>query len=198
MGQNEAGRAGKVILAGLTGPMMILCGCSTVRVKTDYDHAANFGIYRTYAVEPPQNGPTLSPVADAALRTTLRNGLAARGITEVTPGAKPDLTVVPHAKTEEKYSVEQYSDSGSNPNILPYTYSSFDSNTGGTLVVDFVDTSNQKLVFRGTVRGTASIRPERNAEKMGKAAEKVVAKLPVAPRPVAANYEPVTTAAEGP
>src|SRR5262245_31598458 len=118
MGHNEAGRAvrkyfgNQATLAGLIGPMMILCGCSTVRVKTDYEHTANFAKYRTYAVEPPRNASTLAPVADAALRTTLRDGLAARGVTEVTPGDHPDLAVVPHAKNE-KYSVEQNSDLGS-------------------------------------------------------------------------------------
>jgi hypothetical protein len=163
--------------------MMILCGCSTVRVKTDYKHTANFAKYRTYAVEPPPNVPTLSPVADAALRAALRDGLAARGVTEVTPGDKPDLEVIPHGKTEDQYSVEQNSDLGSGPDVVLYTYNTFDSYIGGTVVLDFVDTSNQRLVFCGTVRGTASIRPERNAEKVGKAVEKLVAKLPVLPQP---------------
>src|SRR6266481_54563 len=154
-----------VVLA--VAPLIILTGCSTVSVTTDYDHTANFAKYRTYALEPPPKAPTLSPSADAALRTTLRQDLAARGITEVTPADKPDLAVVPHAKLQQKVSVEQYSGWGYGPGGwpyyggyygvwygAPYTYSTINTYTEGTLILDFVDTSNQKLVFRGIGTGT--------------------------------------------
>ena len=35
----------------------------------------------------------------------------------------------------------------------PVTYNTISSYTEGTLILDFVDTSNQRLVFRGTGRG---------------------------------------------
>jgi hypothetical protein len=107
------------ILAGLTAPLMILCGCSTVSVTTDYDHAANFGSYRTYALEPPKNGPALSPSSEGALRSTLNASLAAKGIREVGMGDRPDLAVVPHAKTQQKYNVQQYSSWGYSPGVWP-------------------------------------------------------------------------------
>jgi hypothetical protein len=200
----------KALLAGLSAPVMILCGCSTVSVTTDYDHTANFGNYHSYALEPPPKAPAFSPSTDAALRTTLRQGLAARGITEVTPGDKPDLAVVPHAKLEQKYSVEQYSGWGYGPGGwpyyggsygvwygAPYTYNTIDTYTEGTLILDFVNTSNKKLVFRGIGKGTVGS-AENNAEKVREAVEKIVAKLPASTQPIAANYEPVTTAAATP
>jgi hypothetical protein len=200
----------KAVLAGLSAPVMILCGCSTVSVTTDYDHTANFANYRTYALEPPPKAPPLSPSADAALRTTLRQNLAARGITEVTAADKPDLAVVPHAKLQQKYSVEQYSGWGYGPAGwpyyggyygvwygAPYTYSTINTYTEGTLILDFVDTSNQKLVFRGTGTGTVGS-AESNAENIRQAVEKIVAKLPASTQPIAGNYESVTTAAAAP
>jgi len=51
---------------------MILCGCSTVSVTTDYDHTANFANYRSYALEPPPKALLLSPSADVVLRMMLR------------------------------------------------------------------------------------------------------------------------------
>jgi Domain of unknown function (DUF4136) len=191
-------------------PVLILSGCSTVSVTTDYDHNANFAKYRTYAVEPPPNAPPLSPTSDAALRGALRQDLAARGIVEVAPGARPDLAVVPHAKTEQKYSVEQYSGWGYGPGGwpyyggyygmwygAPYNYTTIDTYTEGTLILDFVDTSNQKLVFRGIGKGTVGS-AESNAEKIREAVQKIVAKLPASAQPIAGNYESVTTAAATP
>jgi hypothetical protein len=201
------------ILGGLIGPIMVFCGCSTVSVTTDYDHTANFGKYRTYAVEPPANAPSLSPTANAALRSTLNESLGRKGIREIGPREGPDLAVVPHVRTQQKYSVEQYTSWGYGPGVwpyyggyygvwygAPYTYNTISSYTEGTLVLDFVDTSNQKLVFRGIGKGTVSNKPEENAEKIRESVEKIVAKLPATAQsqPIAGNYESVTTAAASP
>ena len=60
----------------------------------------------------------------------------------------------------------------------PYTYSTINSYTEGSLILDFVDTSKQKLVFRGIGTATVSGNPESNAEKITEAVKKMVAKLP--------------------
>src|SRR5215469_7707546 len=151
------------ILVSLTALVTIFCGCSTISLTANYDHTAPFGSYRTYAVEPPTNVPALSPTADSALRSALQETLGARGIREVTKGEKPDLAVVPHAKLQQKYSVQQYTEWGFGPGqwpfysgyygmwaSSPYTYNTISSYTQGTLILDFIDTSTKKLVFRGT------------------------------------------------
>jgi Domain of unknown function (DUF4136) len=202
----------KMAILGLTAPIMVLCGCSTVSVKTDHDPTVNFGKFRTYALEPPTKTPPLSPGADAALRTTLREHLAERGITEVSPSSRPDLAVVPHVRTERRYNVQQWTSWGYGPGAWPYsggfygmwygapvTYNTISSYTEGTLILDFVDTSNQRLVFRGTGTGTVSNRPERNSDKIREAVEKIVARFPTTgPGPIAENYDSVTTAAATP
>jgi hypothetical protein len=121
----------------------------------------------------------------------LRENLAARGIREVGPNEKPDLAVVPHARLQQKYSVQQYTQWGYAPGAwpyygghygvwagAPYTYNTISSYTEGTLILDFVDTSKQKLVFRGTGTGTVSSSVESNAEKIREAVKKIVEKLP--------------------
>jgi hypothetical protein len=201
----------KASLAGLTASVMILCGCSSVRVTTDHDPTVNFAKFRTYALEPPRNAPALSPSADSALRMTLRENLAARGITEVPPSARPDLAVVPHVRTERRYNVQQWTSWGYGPGVWPYgggfygpwvgapvTYNTISSYTEGTLILDFVDTSNQRLVFRGTGTGTVSNRPERNAEKIQEAVEKIVARFPATGAGPVAGYGSITTASLSP
>jgi Domain of unknown function (DUF4136) len=175
----------------ITAPILVLCGCSTVTVTTDYDHSASFANYRTYSVEPPSNVPPLSPTADSALRSSLRQELGARGIREMGPGENPDLAVVPHVYLQQKYSVQQYTQWGYGPGMwpyyggyygvwagAPYTYSTIDSYTEGTLILDFVDNSKKKLVFRGIGKGTVGNNPESNAKKVQEAVQKIVAKLP--------------------
>jgi hypothetical protein len=189
------------ILAGMTAPIIVLSGCSTVSVTTDYDHTANFGSYRTYALEPAANAPSLSPSSDAALRNTLNASLAARGIREVGKADRPDLAVVPHAKTQQKYNVEQYTTWGYGPGAwpyyggyygvwygAPYTYNTIESYTEGTLVLDFVDPARKKLVFRGVATATVGS-AESNAEKIREAVQKIVEKIPIAPQsqPIAGN-----------
>src|SRR5215213_7577694 len=88
-----------------------LAACSTVTVTTDYDHSATFGKYKTYTLAPPAHGQTLSPTSEAALRDALRTELGARGITEATKG-KGDLAIVRHVFTENKVSVQQYTNWG--------------------------------------------------------------------------------------
>src|ERR1051326_4086285 len=187
------------MLAGAPA-LIILSGCSTVKVTADYDHSAPFGINRTYAVEPPANVPPLSPTADSALRESLRENLAARAIREIGPAENPELAVVPHVKLQQKYSVQQYTSWGYGPGTwpyyggyygvwagAPYTYNTISSYTEGTLILDFVDAASKKLVFRGIATSTVSANTESNANKIRDAVQKIVAKMPRARTPPVAG-----------
>jgi len=181
---------------------LIFCGCSSVQVATHYDHTVPFGSYHTYAVEPPKDAHVLSATADSALRASLQQKLAERGIREVSPGANPDLAVVPRVKLEQKYSVRQYTDWGDGGYGMgtdvrtgvyygvwsgpPVTYRVVKPYNEGILILDFVDTSNQRLVFRGT--GTTTIANiEDSAKKIDEAAKKIVAEFPASPTPMIAR-----------
>lgn len=193
----------KAILAVWTAPVIMLCGCSTVSVTTDFDPSASFAKYRTYAVEPPPDAPALSPTSDSALRGALQENLAARGIREVGAADEPDLAVVPHVRQQQRYTVEQYSHWGYGVGGwpygaghygmwagAPYTYSTINSYTEGTLILDFVDSSAQNLVFRGIGKGTVGS-ARSNADKIREAVKKIVAKFPAttSSSPLAGGYE---------
>ncbi|MGV3532284.1 MAG: DUF4136 domain-containing protein [Chthoniobacteraceae bacterium] len=184
----------KSTLSRLTAAMAATCAlvaCSTVTVTTDYDRSAPFSRYKTYTLAPAQQGQTLSPTGEAALRASLRETLATRGITEATSG-RGDLAIARHAFLAEKVSVHQYTDWGYGYQGgwpyrygtygvwagAPITYTDVNQYTQGTLVLDFVDTRTNKLVFRGT--GEAIVGdPGSNASKISEAVRKIVAKLPV-------------------
>jgi Domain of unknown function (DUF4136) len=167
-----------------------LAACSTVTVTTDYDRSASFAQYKTYSLAPAAQGQTLSPVSEAALRDSLRTELAEQGITEVTSG-KADLAVARHAFLKEKVSMQQYTDWGYGyRGRWPYAYGTYGVWTGaprtyldvnqytqGTLILDFVDTRMNKLVFRGKARAVTD-GPESNASKIREAVAKIVAGFP--------------------
>lgn len=166
--------------------ILFLAACSTVSVTTDYDHAAAFGQYHTYTLVSSNDNVTLAPSVEAAFRDSLRNNLAAHGITEVSKDA--DLHVVRHISTKEKLAVHQTTDWGYGG--VPYgygrygawagaptTYTDVSQYTEGTLILDFVDAKTQKLVFRGIGTGTVSD-PATNAERIREAVEKIVQKFP--------------------
>jgi len=160
-----------------------LAACSTspyVTVKTDYDHAAAFGKYHTYAIDTASTG--LGPTTAAALQSSLRSSLAARGLKE--SGRNAALYIVPTVFTKEQLNVmpargytvysSRYGTYGRgtwamNADVQQYTE--------GTLVIDFVDSKTHKLVFRGL--GQAAVgSTERNAAAVQQAVNKIVAAYP--------------------
>ena len=181
------------ILVGIVGLFALgLAGCSMVAVQTDFDPAASFSTYESYSLAPPPEAVTLSPSVDAALRDTLRASLASRGIEETGHDAA-DLDIVWHVITQQKYSVDQYTQwgytrGGGWPGQYgpygmwtgaPVTYTDVDTYLEGTLVLDFVDTKTEKLVFRGSGTGVVGS-PKSNAKRVRKAVEKIVSDFPAA------------------
>jgi Domain of unknown function (DUF4136) len=174
-----------LVAAALTS---VFTGCASVTVTTDYDHAAHFANYKTYALTPPHHSSVMSPTSEAALRDALRSALAARGLTEA-PGRKADLDIVRHVFVQEQVSAQQWSDwgyRGSWPysfgsygmwNGAPATYTDISVYGEGTLILDFVDARTKKLVFRGVGKAVVG-GPEANAGKIRDAVGQIVAAYP--------------------
>jgi hypothetical protein len=169
----------------------LFTSCSPVTITTDYDRTVSFQKYKTYALSPAPKGQALSPSSEAALRDTLRAEMTKKGLVEKNSG-KPDLAIARHAFTQDKLSVHEYTDWGYGVgDYWPYgygryatwpgaprTYVDVSQYTQGTLILDFVDTKSNKLVFRGT--GTALVgTPDANANKIREAVIGIVAGLPL-------------------
>lgn len=179
----------------------LLSACSTVSVSTDYDHSAPFASYRTYSLAPPVQGQMLSPTSEAALRDALRMELAKRGLAEA-QGGKGDVAIARHVFTKDKVSVQQYTDWGYGygpaygpGGYWPYRYGSYgmwagaprtyvnvNQYTEGTMILDFVDTQRNRLVFRATGQAVVGDAAE-NANSIREAVAMAVAKWPTAAVP---------------
>lgn len=178
-----------ILFTVLVTCILIGCTAESVSVTTDYDHAAQFGKYKSYTLAPPKRGDVMSPLGEAALRDALRGAMSRRGIAEAS-GKRADLNVVRHAFIQEKVSVQQYTDWGYDHGSWPYgfgqygfwggapvTYTDVSHYGEGTLILDLVDARTRKLVFRGVGQAVVG-GPQENAAKIREAVTKMFAAYP--------------------
>jgi hypothetical protein len=170
----------------------LFSACETVTVTTDYDRAAHFGKYKTYALTPPNRGQTMSPASEAALSDAVRAELNSRGLTEA-PARTADLDIVRQVFVQQKTSVQQWTDWGYRHHGgwpygygygyygmwpgAPTSYVDVQQYDEGTLILDFVDARTKKLVFRGVGKAVVG-GPDSNAGKIREAVSKIVAGYP--------------------
>jgi hypothetical protein len=148
------------------------------KVTTDFDHMANFSAYKTFMWlrEPRVRDPLMRRrVVDA-----VNAQLTAKGLQLVTEGA--DLGVIANGSTMQEQTLETFYSGfggwgwrGWNDGIATTYPETF---TVGTLVVDLFDTRTKQVIWRGTATDTLSDKPEKTAEKLNKAVEKIFKNFP--------------------
>jgi hypothetical protein len=158
-------------------------GCSTLKVNTDYDPAADFARLQSYAWLPDPRPPTGDPrldssLLDARVRRAVDSQLAARGHREVSPD-EADFLVTYHVALETKLDVETihhgygygwgrwYGGMGGSTRVREYEQ--------GTLLLDFVDPKTRLLLWRGSA--SARIRPSNSPEESQKRSDEAVAAM---------------------
>jgi hypothetical protein len=159
-------------------------GCSTLRVRTDYSHSADFAAYRTYSWLRVNAGSSLW--ADR-IRRDVNEQLAAKGWTEVPSGGQAEVAAF--GATKDQPTLETF-------------YSSFGPGYGGwywggwwgptegyattqvvntpigSLVVDVFNNNNKHLIWRGVATQVLSGSPEKNSAKLEHAVSKMFRNFP--------------------
>ncbi|WP_125723131.1 DUF4136 domain-containing protein [Flavobacterium ustbae] len=165
--------------------------CSpTVKVTNDYDHAANFSEYKTFAVydlkaqEGQVNQLNVDRVANA-----IKNEMLAKGFTE---SSNPDLKVNAVSILKNKTSVSANTDFyGYGGMYRPYgywgggammggantTFNSYDY-VDGSLVIDIVSTKTGKLVWQGIGNAEIDSKPDNPEQFINDAIKKILAGFP--------------------
>lgn len=176
-------------------PMLLLglmysCG-PTVKVTTDYDHAANFSEFKTFAVYDlkAQEGQVNQLNVDRVTRA-IRNEMTAKGFTE--NNSNPDLKVNAVAILKNKTSVTANSDFyGYGGAYRPYgywgggmmmgggttTYNTYDY-VDGSLMIDIVSTKTQKLVWQGVGNAEIDNKPDNPEEFINTTIKSILAGFP--------------------
>ena len=175
----------RLLLAG-TG-LLTLLGCASSPVMTDFDPAADFASYRSFAFLEPQPvvaaPPDLSPLIPPRIVNATRSELVAKGYVETEDGAEADLIVSFTLGARDRVQVTEYPSyyqRGPNDWGAPY-YDEVDvrSYTEGTLAIDLFDVKKQAPVWHGkTSRAITNKIRENPAETIREAVAEIMAEYP--------------------
>ncbi len=157
----------------------ILLNCSPISVKSDYDQGVDFSSYKTFGWVDMKNaaGPIhRNPVMAGQVRAAVEREMQAKGFTK-TDGDNADLKIAFHAGVKDKIDVTTHGYGywrRRGPHVVAVDVHQYKE---GTLVLDFVDTKEKQLVWRGWGTGVIGD-PSEAVEKIGKAVTKILEKFP--------------------
>lgn len=169
---------GNLVLAALT-----IAACApAIHVNSYVERGADLGHYRTYDFAPLERVATGDPRLDAnpmftgRVQTTLEAQLAAKGYTRAV--GKSDFRIHFHASVTQQIDVNDldrqsgYCEAGA---CKPFVYDA------GTLLLDFVDTGTNRLIWRGWAESSLDGVVDNQAwmnQRIDEAVTKIVARLP--------------------
>ncbi len=175
------------------GSLVLLVGCSSIQVSTDYDPTADFSKYKSFGWptgdRPPDDALAKNPLLAKRIEASIGQAIEARGFT-MQEGGMPDIVIITHGGTQEKMQVTNYSTGyyggygGYHGYGMrdPWGYGGYGGTRTdvsyyeeGTLVIDFIDTDTKELVWRGM--GTKILGSGTDPEKVQANVDKMVEKM---------------------
>ena len=135
-----------------------LAACSSITTSADYDKAANFSQYKTYAWK--DTDKKQNELVENRIKAAVDAQLQAKGLKKV--DSNPDLWVVEHVRLSEQTQISTY-DSGWGYGWGWRGYGGYgggmstttvDKIPVGNLIIDLVDAKDNQLKWRGTASKT--------------------------------------------
>jgi Domain of unknown function (DUF4136) len=151
------------------------------QVKTDYDHSANFGQYKTYSWEKVQ---TKDPLMVDRIKDAVNAALTAKGWTQVDSGG--DVSVMAIEITQNQQALNTFYDGFGGGRRWGRFGGFGDATTTtetyqvGSLVVDLFDAKTKNLIWRGSSSDTLSNNADKNTKNLDKGVQKMFGHFPPA------------------
>ena len=170
------------VLAGLLALTLVPSLAMAQKTSYDYDKAADFASFKTYAVKP--GTPVGQQLIDDRIASAIDSALAAKGLTKTT--TNPDVVVVYHMAFDKEKDISTFS-SGYGGGYGPYGYGWGGGWAGGsthtqvrdiligTLVIDIADAKKNQIAWRGM--GVKEVNTQANPEKRDKSITNAVNKI---------------------
>jgi hypothetical protein len=174
------------LMARLLGALPIavafaVSGCSSsMQVNTDYDKGANFSALKTYSWR--EGTPIPNPLMSERVVTAVDAQLQAKGLQKV--ASNGDLSVVYHAATDQTMEMQTFSTGGYYGcwgGCMGSTSTTVNKVTTGTLIVDIVETSSNKMLWRGTGSDTVTGDPQDTERKINEVVKRMFSNFPPKP-----------------
>src|SRR3984893_3512054 len=167
-------------IAAALGLTLALASVSFAQhVKTDYDHNANFGQYKTYSWEKVQ---TKDPLLVDRIKDAVNRALTAKGWTQVDSGG--DVCVMAIEITQQQQTLNTFYDGFGGGRRWGGFGGFGDATTTtetykvGSLVVDLFDAKSKNLLWRGSSSDTLSNNADKNTKNLDKGVQKMFAHFP--------------------
>jgi hypothetical protein len=164
----------------LIGLMFLFASkASAQQVKTDYDHSANFGQYKTYSWEQVKTKDRLDV---DRIKSAVNAALAAKGWTQVASGG--DVSIVAMETTQNQQTLNTFYDGFGGGwrwrgfGGIGEATTTTDTYKVGTLVIDFFDTNTKALLWRGISSDTLSNNSNKNIKNLDKGVDKMFKHFP--------------------
>ncbi|MGD8698030.1 MAG: DUF4136 domain-containing protein [Gemmatimonadales bacterium] len=157
--------------------------CSSVRYNNDFDPAIDFSNFSTYAwleaADPSKADRGVDEFTERRVIAAVDNELASRGYTKATSG-QPDILINFYLTTENKINVDTYNTGWGYYGWYGGTQTTVRQWTEGTLVIDFIDTAEKDLAWRGWAQGElqANLSPEERTRRVNKVVEGIMKQYP--------------------
>ena len=172
----------------------VMSGCAGVRVSQDYDVASDFSQYQTFgwaSEAQPETGDIRidNPLLDARIRKAVEQALIGKGIRQVDKET-PDFTAAYRLVVQSRIESSPVSIGvGTGFGIGSGSYggigvgsSNVESYDEGLLIIDFTDTRNGDLIWRGTgaKRLARHSDPQKTTQEVYTLVDKILAQYPPA------------------
>lgn len=171
--------------------LLMLAGCSSYTVVSDYDRAMPFHDYKTYRwteAARPESGEDIlvrNPLIYKRIKEDVDRDLAAKGFVRKERGAV-DFTIDAHAGLRERVFIDPppagfgYYHGWHRRGYMPFWYDSYPYPAvryyeEGTLIIDIFDTRSNDIAWRGVARGI--LKDYRSAESLHRDIDEVVGKI---------------------
>lgn len=176
--------------------VLLLAGCSSLKVTYDYDKTADFSQYKTYQYYgwAKESDRILNDIDKRRIEEAFANEFAKRGLTLVDSGGEllVSLFIVVQQKTGVTYTTDHYGGYyggyygygpgwGWGPTYSTTTAHQYDY-TVGTLVVDVFDRMKEKLIWEGIGSGTVDENPGNREKKIPRAVSQIMYYFPIKPQ----------------
>ena len=160
-----------------------LFGCSSIQVAYDYDKQADFTKYKSYSFSEGINEMGVGDLNRDRIIKAVENEMTAKGFTMA---ENPDVVLDIHIKAKQMVSATATSTGGGYPWRYGYgggfstTQVNYDEYTEGTMFINMVDMSTEKIVWQGigtkTINETAS--PQKREDNINYSVQQIFTKYP--------------------
>ena len=172
------------LLVLLMPALLMLSGCSSMKVTTDWSESADFDRFETFIYkDSDQNLSSANPLNHRRVIDAINREMVAEGFVEV--DENPDVFVTYYAGIDEQIVLNSTSTGYSHGSRwhrggvgMGSTTTTSSTVRTGTLVIDMLDAPANELIWRGRVSDTLNSNPDQVTDSINRGIARVFEQFP--------------------